>query len=362
MTRGAAPQPTAAFWRDRRVLITGHTGFKGSWLAHWLRRLGAEVHGLALPPQTRPALFDALSLDSRIRHNVQDLRDSEATARLVRAVRPEILLHLAAQPLVREGYRRPIETFATNVMGTVNILDALRGLGTRVAVMVTTDKVYAPVDAAAEAPHPAYVESDRLGGVDPYAASKAASEIAIECYRAAFLDAESVAVCSVRAGNVVGGGDWSAERLLPDIVRAWQAGEKLFLRHPGAVRPWQHVLEPLRAYLVLAERLWDEPALAGAYNVGPDAQDCETVAQIVEWARAVFPRGEVAMAAETPRMHEAETLRLNAGLIAARCGLRPVWSTEIAIRRAMGWYLGHGEGRSATALCDADIDAFEAAA
>ncbi len=262
MTRAA----DASFWRGRRVLLTGHSGFKGSWLTLWLHRLGAVVTGVSLPPETAPNIFTDADIGALCDSHFCDIRAAAPLAELVRAARPEVVLHLAAQPLVRASYREPRETFATNVMGTVNVLDALRGLdGVRVAVMVTTDKVY----RSQEAPRP-YREDDALGGHDPYSASKAASEMAIASYRDAFLSAQGVAVASARAGNVIGGGDWSEDRIIPDAVRAWQAGQTLEVRRPQAIRPWQHVLEPLAGYLTLAQALWQRPALADSYNFGPE--------------------------------------------------------------------------------------------
>ncbi len=236
---------STAFWHGKRVLVTGHTGFKGGWLVLWLRQLGATVCGTALPPATNPNLFELARVAEGIDSHFCDIRDSEHLAALVRACRPDIVLHLAAQPLVRASYRDPLGTFSSNIMGTAHVLDALRGLDSvRVALMVTTDKVYRNL----EQPYP-YREDDALGGHDPYSASKAASEIVIASYRDAFLREQGVAVASARAGNVIGGGDWSEDRLIPDAVRAWQADEILEIRRPQAIRPWQHVLEPLHGYL-----------------------------------------------------------------------------------------------------------------
>src|SRR4029079_9453459 len=260
----AAPQ--ADFWRGKSVLVTGHSGFKGSWLTLALHRRGAKVTGISLPPLTTPNLVGEARIAELCRSHFLDIRDAAGVAGIIRAARPEIVFHLAAQPLVRESYRDPLTTFETNVMGTAHVLEALRGLdGVRVAVMVTTDKVYRTVEMPGS-----HREDDPLGGHDPYSASKAASEMVIESYRQSYLGEKSVAVASARAGNVIGGGDWSADRLFPDAVRAWRGGETLRVRRPGAVRPWQHVLEPVFGYLVLAQRLWERPSLAGAYNFGPE--------------------------------------------------------------------------------------------
>ena len=255
------------FFRGKKVLLTGHTGFKGSWLVLWLHRLGARVAGVSLPPNTLPNLFSLVGIEDLCESHLCDIRDCAALNAVIRQIEPEIVFHLAAQPLVRASYLDPVETIATNVMGTAHVLDALRGLeSTRVAVMVTTDKVY----REKQPPRP-YRENDALGGHDPYSASKAASEIVIGSYRSAFLAEQGVAIASARAGNVIGGGDWSADRLIPDAVRAWQKGQTLEVRRPDAIRPWQHVLEPLAGYLTLAEKIWRQPALAGAYNFGPES-------------------------------------------------------------------------------------------
>jgi CDP-glucose 4,6-dehydratase len=267
VVRLARVDPT--FWRGRKVLVTGHTGFKGAWLCYWLTRMGARVVGLALPPSTNPNLFSEAAIGSRVESLIVDIRDLQATRRAIVGAKPEIVFHLAAQPLVLRSYKAPVETFSTNVLGTVHVLESLRDLSdVTVAVMITTDKVY----ANREWVYP-YREEDPLGGHDPYSASKAACEIVISSYRSSFLREQGVAVASARAGNVIGGGDWSADRLIPDIARAWERGDYVRIRRPDSVRPWQHVLEPLCGYLVLAERLAANSNLADAYNMGPEGQD-----------------------------------------------------------------------------------------
>ena len=350
--------PSASFWRGKRVLLTGHTGFKGGWLCLWLQRLGAEVTGLALAPNTSPSLFEAARIADGLCSHLCDIRDASAVALLVQDAQPEIVLHLAAQPLVRASYLDPLATFSTNVMGTVNLLDALRGLASvRVAVMVTTDKVYRNQEHA----YP-YREDDALGGHDPYSASKAASEIVIASYRDAFLAQQGVAVASARAGNVIGGGDWSEDRLIPDAVRAWQAGQTLPIRSPQAIRPWQHVLEPLAGYLRLAEVLWTQATLAGAYNFGPHTHDAATVQYVVDLARSAYGVSAVSYEKNSETMHEAGRLALETAKSRHVLSIQPQWPLNQAVSRTIAWYRGFNDGQDAGHLCESDINAFEASA
>jgi CDP-glucose 4,6-dehydratase len=348
--------PSAGFWRGKRVLLTGHTGFKGSWLALWLNRVGAEVVGISLPPTTTPNLYSLANVEKLCQSHFCDIRDANTLTDRIKAARPQIVLHLAAQPLVRASYREPQATFATNVMGTVHVLDALRELDSvRVAVMVTTDKVY----RNNEWPWP-YREDDTLGAQEPYSASKAASEIAIASYRDAFLWVQGVAVSSARAGNVIGGGDWSEDRLIPDAVRAWQAGRPVEVRRPQAIRPWQHVLEPLAAYLTLARKLWEQPALAGAYNFGPESSAATTVRELVELARVAYGSGEVRYGDGTEGPHEAGCLALDVAKARVALGVKPHWTLAQAVSQTMRWYRAQHEGEDARTLCHSEIAAYEA--
>ncbi len=350
--------PSPDFWRGRRVLLTGHTGFKGAWLALWLGRLGAAVTGLALPPATDPALFSLARVEEVAAHHAADIRDREAVARIARAADPQVVFHLAAQPLVRPGYADPVGTFSTNVMGTVHVLEALRQCpDLRAVVAVTTDKVY----RNREWPFP-YREDDHLGGHDPYSASKAGSEIAAACYRDAFFRDRGVALATARAGNVIGGGDWSVDRLFPDAVRAFSSGRTLHIRRPDAVRPWQHVLEPLAGYLCLAERLFADPGLAGAYNFGPHTFEAATVRRVVELARAAFGGGEVAWGPGDEGPHEAGWLALETAKARTTLDLRPLWPLEEAVARTMAWYARQLRGEDARELCLAEIAAYESGA
>ena len=348
--------PSAQFWRGKRVLLTGHTGFKGGWLAIWLRRLGADVTGIALSPNTKPSLFETARVFEMVKSHFCDIRDAESVSRRIREANPEVVLHLAAQPLVRASYREPVETFSSNVMGTAHLLDALRDLErVSVALMVTTDKVY----REREWVYP-YREEDALGGHDPYSASKAAAEIVVASYRDAFLSGQGVAVATARSGNVIGGGDWSEDRLIPDAVRAWSAGQPLCIRRPNATRPWQHVLEPLAAYLVLAERLWGDASLAGAWNFGPATHESATVRQVVESARHRFGKGEVVWGDGTDGPHEAAWLALETAKARHALGVSPRWHLEESITRTMNWYRRMAEGEAPRNLCEEDIDAYEA--
>ncbi len=353
-----AVSTTSGFWQNKRVLVTGHTGFKGAWLTLCLKRLGASVIGLSLPPNTAPSLFSLLNGRTLCENHLCDVRDSQKVLAVVRQANPEIVFHLAAQPLVRASYVDPLSTFGTNVMGTAHLLDALRQIETvRVAVMVTTDKVYSPNEALWP-----FRETDALGGYDPYSSSKAASELVIDCYRRSFLAEQGVAVASARAGNVVGGGDWSLDRLIPDAIRAWQADATLEVRRPDAIRPWQHVLEPISGYLILAQTLWRDQTLAGAYNFGPPSGEAASVKQIVEQARAYYSVGKVDYAYNVVGPHEASYLTLEIMKSKQKLGFTPRWALQETIRRTMHWYSRHYAGADTYRLCLEDIEAYEAAA
>ena len=348
----------STFWNGKRVLITGHTGFKGSWLAIWLRRLGAEITGIALPPQAAPNLSELTNLVHGMQSHMCDIRDAAALAQLINIAKPEVIFHLAAQPLVRASYRDPLKTFATNIMGTAHVLDALRGQpDVRVAVMVTTDKVY----HNQEHYYP-YRENDSLGGHDPYSASKAASEIVIASYRDAYLKEQGLAIASARAGNVIGGGDWSEDRLIPDAVRAWSRDLPLVIRNPQATRPWQHVLEPLAGYLILAQKLWKQPELAGAFNFGPNTHEAGTVAAVINLACATFGAGTVQLDNISANPHEAGWLALEVAKARMALGVDPKWDLAESVQRTMAWYKAQHQGCDALGLCEAEIVAYEALA
>ena len=345
------------FWRDKRVLLTGHTGFKGAWLALMLHRLGAHITGISLPPTAVPNLFDMVRIADVSDSHLCDIRDATAIDSLVRKSQPEVIFHLAAQALVRVSYADPLTTFGTNVQGTANLLDAVRHLNcVRVVIAVTTDKVY----KSQEQRYPSR-ETDPLGGHDPYSASKAAAEIIIASYRDSYLAAKKVAVASARAGNVIGGGDWSEDRLIPDAVRAWSTNQSLEIRRPQAVRPWQHVLEPLSGYMKLAEQLWQHPGLAGAYNFGPETSEAATVREVVQLAQFDYGRGEVSWGDGTNGPHEAGWLALEVAKARTVLGIKPRWSLREAVSQTMSWYCLQHEGSDARTLCEADIAKYESA-
>lgn len=342
------------FWQGKRVFLTGHTGFKGGWLTLWLQTLGAEVTGFALAPNTQPNLFELATIAKGIDSVIGDIRDFESLQKAMQEARPEIVLHLAAQPLVRESYANPLDTFSINMMGTAHVLESCRWIdGVRVAVMITTDKVYQNNNWLWP-----YRETDILGGVDPYSASKAACELVIASYRDAFLRERSVAIASARAGNVIGGGDWSGDRLVPDAIRAWQAGETLLIRRPDAIRPWQHVLEPLWGYLTLAEALWSKPDLAGSFNFGPEQTDAVAVRTVIEKARTGFKDAHVHYETAAGGPHEAARLSLDNTKARELLGVSPVWNLETTIRRTMNWYAALRRGECPRELCNKDIAAF----
>lgn len=349
-------------YAGKNVLLTGHTGFKGSWLAHYLLRLGANVIGFALEPPTEPNLFELMRLEERMTHIHGDICDRELMKQTVQQYRPDIVLHLAAQPIVLQAYEEPYETFQTNVMGTASVLDALRTVDWRCAViMITTDKVY----LNREWPYP-YREDDPLGGGDPYSGSKAAMEIVIDSYRRSYFRTGPVRLASARAGNVIGGGDWAAHRIVPDAIRALQAGEELCLRNPKAIRPWQHVLEPLSGYLWLGARLYrdDDSYLADAWNFGPDTLDNRTVADLADAIIELWEGARWRDISRPDQRHEASILKLSVDKASSQLGWRPVWNFADTVKHTVGWYhraqTVQNDPAAIRQLCDDDINAFEA--
>ncbi len=341
-----------SFWVGKRVLVTGHTGFKGSWLSLLLHRLGAIVTGYALAPTADPNLFDCARVDDVVASEIGDVRDRDRLGAVVDHAQPEIIFHLAAQSLVPTGYAEPLETFDVNVTGTASLLDALRGSTARVIVVITTDKCYENRELDR-----GYVEGDALGGADPYSSSKACAELVTAAYRTSFFAAAGVGVATARAGNVLGGGDWSVDRLLPDLLRARAAGVPLVVRYANAVRPWQHVLDSLSGYLILAESLSSAPqAHAEAWNFGPPASDLRTVREVIDaFSRAAGEAVVVESPADAPR-HETRTLLLDATKAQTRLGWLPVFDFKTTIEAVVRWHADHDRGTAARVLCERDID------
>lgn len=338
---GLVMKQFADTYRDRSVLITGHTGFKGSWLSLWLADLGASVSGLALSPGTNPNHWNLLGLE--IDDHRVDVREADDVAKLVADVRPEIVFHLAAQPLVRRSYRDPLETWSTNVMGTANVLEACRKTSSvRAVIVVTTDKVY----ENQEWPW-GYRESDRIGGHDPYSASKAATELLAESYRKSFFDgSDALLLTTARAGNVIGGGDWSEDRLIPDLFRAVDSRKTLEIRSPNASRPWQHVLECLSGYLLLGQKLLEEHrGCAGAWNFGPETESNRTVAEVLATLQQYWTGLSWTVSTES-QPHETSMLYLDSAMAKARLGWQPIWSLQEALAATANWYHAFQAGNS----------------
>lgn len=346
---------TSAFWHDRRVLVTGHTGFKGSWLVLWLKNLGADVAGLALPPTSERGMFDAARVDAEIDSTVGDIRDRKMVRSVLARQRPEIVFHLAAQPLVRRSYNDPVETFSTNVVGTATLLDELRAVDDlAAAVVVTSDKCY----DNREWPW-GYRESDPLGGADPYSASKACQEHVTAAFNRSYFVDRQVGLGTARAGNVVGGGDWSEDRLVPDVIAAFTDGFPVSLRHPEATRPWQHVLDPLAGYLQYAERLATAPqSVRPAYNFGPDDLDFWPVRRVVEHLAEVWGTGSwLKEPGEHP--HEAQSLRLDSSCAMAELGWRPRLGTAPALEWTAAWYVHQAADADLCELSLQQVQEFE---
>jgi CDP-glucose 4,6-dehydratase len=349
-----------AFWRGRRVFLTGHTGFKGSWLSIWLHRLEARVTGYALAPPTEPSLFALAGVGSLVRSVVADVRDAGALRRAVADAAPEVVFHLAAQPSVRASYRDPASTYAVNLLGTVHLLDAVRACpGVRAVVNVTTDKCYENREWVW-----GYRENEPMGGYDPYSGSKACSELATSTYRSSFFNpadpaAHGAAVATARAGNVVGGGDWAEDRLVPDAVKALLEGKPVPVRNPHAIRPWQHVLDPLHGYLLLAERLVGEgAAFAEGWNFGPDDESAIPVADLVGRLCRAWGRDPGIGSQPGDHPHEAGFLKLDSSKARSRIGWRPRWGIDRTVMQIGGWYSAVHAGRPAADVCREQIEAY----
>lgn len=352
-----------AFWQGKRVFLTGHTGFKGSWLSLWLQTLGAELTGFALPPNAPLNLFECASVASGMQSVVGDVRDLNAMQHAMKAAQPDIVIHMAAQALVRYGYHNPVETYATNVMGTVHVLESVRHTpSVRAVVNVTSDKCYEQrtFDRG-------FTEDDPMGGFDPYSNSKGCAELVSAAYRDSYFGPETygqhgVALATARAGNVIGGGDWSTDRLIPDILAAFVQGREVAIRNPNAVRPWQHVLEALSGYLVLAERLYgDGPVVAGAWNFGPQAQDNRTVAWVVEQMATRWGQDARWRIDDNQHPHEAEHLRLDISKASQQLDWQPAMNLTTALQLTMDWARQKHAGKAMRQVTEAQIQAYQAA-
>ena len=336
------------FWRDKRVLMTGHTGFKGGWLSLWLQSIGASLRGIALEPPTEPALFAVARVAEGMQHHIVDIRDFAAVKAHMDEFQPEIVVHMAAQPLVRLSYIQPVETYATNVMGTVHVLEAARQAGSVKAIVnISTDKCYENREWVW-----GYREDEPLGGHDPYSNSKGCAELVSSAYRKSFLKEAGIAMATARAGNVIGGGDWALDRLVPDILRALERRESVLIRSPHAVRPWQHVLEPLSGYLLLAERLYIHGQLdAEGWNFGPRDEDARPVQWIVEHLCEHWGRGASWILQSGDHPHEASFLKLDISKARQRLQWTPRWTLETALKRIIEWHQAWLEDQDMRTVC-----------
>jgi CDP-glucose 4,6-dehydratase len=355
-----------SFWSGKRVFITGHTGFKGSWLCLWLQQLGAQVTGYALAPPTNPSLFEVAQVAQGMKSVIGDIRDGAMLTNAMRLAAPDIVIHMAAQPLVRRSYVDPVETYSTNVMGTVNLLEAVRRISSvRAVVNVTTDKCYENKEWVW-----GYRESEPMGGFDPYSSSKGCAELVTAAYRNSFFNSSKysehkVALAAARSGNVIGGGDWAADRLVPDILRAIEAGQSVNIRNPHATRPWQHVLEPLSGYLALAEKLYLQgPAFAEAFNFGPAEEDAKPVQWIVEQVTQRWGEGAAWHLDGGTHPHEAHYLKLDCSKARAALNWRPRWHLDQALHVIIVWYKAysaHQSSQDMRTLCIQQINDYSTA-
>lgn len=344
-----------AFWAGKHVFLTGHTGFKGGWTALWLQQLGARVTGFALAPPTAPALFDVAGIGQRMTSITGDIRNRETLERAVIDAAPDIIIHMAAQPLVRESYADPVGTYATNVMGTVHLLEAVRKVpGVRAVCIVTSDKCYENREWVW-----GYREDEPMGGHDPYSNSKGCTELVVSSYRRSFLDTTTTAIATGRAGNVIGGGDWANDRLIPDILRAVADGTPVAIRNPHAIRPWQHVLEPVSGYLMLCQALWEQPAAAsGAWNFGPGVDDARPVRWIVERLCKLSGQGATWVHDDREQPHEAHYLKLDTAKARAGLGWVPRWNLAQALDSIVAWQRAWQSGADMHDYCLAELKRF----
>ena len=347
------------FYRGRKVLITGHTGFKGSWMCRVLINAGAAVTGYALEPPTDPSLFELAGIRDRIEHETGDIRDLKHLEKVFARVQPEIVIHMAAQPIVRDSYKDPVYTYETNVMGTVNVLECVRlTASVKSFVNVTTDKVYLNREWQW-----GYRENEELNGYDPYSNSKSCSELVTGSYKRSFFADRNIAISTCRAGNVLGGGDFANDRIIPDCVRALAGNREIEVRNPSSTRPYQHVLEPVCAYLMIAEEQYKNPDLAGCYNVGPDDRDCRTTGEIVElfcdrWNKSGDPKRAGWKCGNEGGPHEANFLKLDCSLIKSTFGWKPRWDVETTMEKIVQWNKAYFDGSDVAAVMDSQINEY----
>jgi len=342
------------FWKGKRVFLTGHTGFKGSWLSLWLVSLGVEVKGYSLNPSTSPSLFDEAKIDSIIESQIGDIRDQDTLYESMTSFNPDILIHMAAQPLVRYSYDAPIETYEVNVLGTVKVLEVARSCSALKAIVnITTDKCYEN-DGRSEG----YKESDPMGGYDPYSSSKGCAELVTSSYRRSFLQDQGVDLSSVRAGNVIGGGDWAEDRLIPDILRSFEKGEPVVIRNPNATRPWQHVLEPLSGYLILAQKMYNNTnKYAEGWNFGPNKNDVKPVDWILEKMISKWPNSSWKLDKDYSP-HEACFLQLDILKAKSKLGWNPIWELSFTLEKIINWHRSWLNGEDMQAVCLIEIEEY----
>ena len=344
-----------SFWKGKRVFVTGHTGFKGGWICLWLKHLGVEVTGYSLEPATVPSLFEAADVGEGMQSIIGDIRDHAKLSKAISESKPDVVIHMAAQPLVRYSYAQPVETYEVNVMGTVHLLEGVRSTpSVKAVVNVTTDKCYENREWVW-----GYRENEAMGGVDPYSSSKGCAELVTSAYRQSFFEPAGIALASVRAGNVIGGGDWATDRLIPDFLRAMDAGETLNIRSPQAVRPWQHVLEPLSGYLMLAEQLYSNgSSFAEGWNFGPSDDDSRTVSWIIE--RMAEMRKDINWQCdEAPQLHEANLLKLDSSKARGQLNWQPLWRLQTALQKTLEWHEAWRNAEDMRAVSLAQINDYQ---
>lgn len=347
-----------SFWKKKRVLITGHSGFKGSWLSLWLKNLSAEVHGISLAPKKDEiSLFNLINLKKIINSNFLDIRKKDKLKKKIQEIRPHIIFHLAAQPLVIDGYKMPHETIETNIMGTINLLEICKtNKFVKSIIIVTTDKVYENKGNLK-----GYDENSTLGGYDPYSSSKAAVEILTSSFKNSFFDKRKISIATARAGNVIGGGDWSKNRIIPDIIRAWNNNRELKIRNPQSVRPWQHVLDSLYGYILLAQKINQNIKYSGAYNFGPKQVKKYSVMDIANFGKRYFKNAKIVIKKEK-KYHETKILKLNTKKTEKILNFSSMWGTSKSIKQTMNWYKKFYEGTNSKQLCLDDIKNYEKSA